>query len=302
MEDRGAINFELYRIFYVTAKCGNITAAAQQLYLTQPSVTKHIHTLEEELGCTLFYRSRRGVSLTPEGEALFRRVEPACRLFLSAEQELTQLRELQGGTVTIASTEMSFRSYVLPAMERFQEMHPKVHIRFSNALNAVMIDRLKNGLIDLAILHEPFRHEDFMDIRVLEQMDEYAVCGGKYAGFADSPRTPEELLSIPFISMPEGSSTFDYLTQYFAASGLSFQPDIELTTVELTIRAVERGLGIGILPQRLAAQGIAAGRLRQICLTRPMPSRNACLLMHRDRIPSTAVRAFAENVLMSNPG
>lgn len=297
MENNAKISFELYRIFYVTARCGNITQAARELYLTQPSVTKHIHTLEEELGCPLFYRSRRGVSLTPEGQTLFRLVEPACRLFYSAEQELTQLRELQGGTVTIASTEMSFQSYVLPAMERFQSAHPRVHIRFSNALNAAMIDMLKNGLIDLAILHEPFRHEEFMDICILERMDEYAVCGGKYADFADKTRTPEELLELPFISMPQGSSTFEYLTRYFAEAGLSFQPDIELTTVELTTQAIERGLGIGILPQRIAAQAVAAGRMQRIPLTHPLPARNACLLTHRDRLPSVASRAFAENVL-----
>lgn len=301
MEGNGRISFELYRIFYMTARCGNITEAARQLYLTQPSVTKHIHTLEAELGCVLFHRSRRGVRLTPEGEALFRRVEPACRLFYSAEQELRQMRQLRGGTVNIASTELSFRSYVLPVMERFQQLHPKVHIRFSNALNDVMIERLKDGLIDLAILHEPFHHEEFMDIHILETMNEYAVCGGKYAGFADRPRTPEELVSLPFISMPQGSSTFDYLTRYFAAAGLGFQPDIELTTVELTVRAVERGLGIGILPQRLADRGIESGSLRRIPLVRPLPRRNACLLTHRDRIPGPAVRAFAESLLESTP-
>ena len=74
MENNAKISFELYRIFYVTARCGNITQAARELYLTQPSVTKHIHTLEEELGQAVEgrqgKRAGRGIGGTfgrPEG-------------------------------------------------------------------------------------------------------------------------------------------------------------------------------------------------------------------------------------------
>ncbi|MCD8331574.1 MAG: LysR family transcriptional regulator [Oscillospiraceae bacterium] len=72
MEHPGSsTNFESYKIFYFVAQYGSITTAAQRLYVTQPTVTKAVHKLEEQLNCALFVRTRRGVRLTPEGELLW---------------------------------------------------------------------------------------------------------------------------------------------------------------------------------------------------------------------------------------
>ena len=291
------INFELYRVFYETAKCGNITQAAARLYLTQPSVSKHIHTLEQALGCTLFQRSRSGVELTAEGQVLYRKLEPACRLIFTAEQELRALNSLEQGSVFISSTEMSFMAYVLPALVRFQDEHPGVKVRFSNALNDEMIRLLENGLIDIAILHEPFHKEDFMELRSIERMEEWLVAGAKYAHLAQGVRTPAEVLEYPFISMPEGSSNMEYLRRFFAAQGLSFDPDICLTTMELTIRALESGLGLSILPKRIAQPLLDAGRLFRIRLTTPLPPRVASIITNRHFPPSIAASAFINHML-----
>ena len=68
MEQEFSTNFEYYKVFYYTAKYRNITLAAQKLFLTQPSVTKAIQRLEEQLDCQLFLRTKRGVTLTAEGQ------------------------------------------------------------------------------------------------------------------------------------------------------------------------------------------------------------------------------------------
>ena len=291
------IDFELYKVFYMTARCGSITQAAQQLCLTQPSVSKHIHTLEEALGCPLFLRSKRGVRLTAEGLALMSKLEPACKLIFAAEQELRSLNTLETGFVRIASTEMSFKSYVLPAMLRFRQEHPGVKVRFSNALNDAMIRMLETGLIDIAILHEPFRKEDFMELYSIEHMDEHLVCGAAFSHLADSPHSLQELTGYPFVSMPEGSSTMEYLRRQFSAQGLAFEPDITVTTVDLTVQAVENGLGLATLPGRIAAPLIEAGRMHRIELTPPLPTREVFVISNRSIPPSMAVSAFLQHLL-----
>lgn len=295
-------NFELYKIFYVTAKCGNITLAAQRLFLTQPSVTKYIQKLEQHLGCALFVRSKRGVTLTAEGRMLMSRIEPACQLILSGERELSSRQALESGTISIVSTEMSFKSYVLPTMENFLHRHPGIRVRFANALNEQMVEMLSNGGVDIAILHEPFRREDFMDIRVIEEMDEYAVCGRPFIGLSKRVNSPGDLISLPFISMPEGSSTMEYLTQYFARFGLEFKPDIELTTVELTAQAVEGGLGIGILPKRIAEPRIRSGSIFRVPVDPVLPKRKACLITNSLLPPGIAAQVFADELLSKNQG
>ena len=72
------INFELYKTFYYVARYRNITHAAKALFQTQPTVSRCIAQLEAQLGCTLFVRSQKGVSLTPEAEVLYRHVATAC--------------------------------------------------------------------------------------------------------------------------------------------------------------------------------------------------------------------------------
>lgn len=297
--DTISTNLELYKIFYVTAKCGNITSAAEKLYLTQPSVTKYIQKLEGQLGCELFIRSKRGVRLTAEGQLLMSRIEPAWQLIASAERELASMQSLETGSVSIASTEMSFKSYVLPAVKGFMKKYPGITVKFSNALNETMIEMLLNGSIDVAILHEPFKVHDFMDIRVIDEMNEYAVCGLQYREAAAKKLSPRELCSYPFISMPHGSSTKEYLTGYFSDYGIEFRPDIELTTVELTVQAVENGLGIGILPERIVLPRLKQGKILRIPLEHPLPKRKACLITNSKMPLSLAARTFIDELLAS---
>ncbi|MBR3397253.1 MAG: LysR family transcriptional regulator [Lachnospiraceae bacterium] len=293
MENSG-IDFELYKVFYVTAKSGNITSAAKKLFLTQPSVSKHIHNLENELGFTLFMRTKKGVSLTPEGRILMRRIEPACWLIYSAENEMRSLKLLEHGSVNIASTEMSFKTYVLPALVSYKEKHPDISVRFSNALNEKMVSMLRDGVIDIAILHEPFVKEGFMELKAIDTMEETAVCSEKYRHLINRKMAPKDLLEQTFISMPDGSSTHEYLTRYFASFGLDFAPDIELTTVELTVQAAESGLGISILPRMIADPLIKEGKLYELRLEHPFPPREVFLITNKELIPSAAVSAFIE--------
>ena len=73
------ISFDYYKVFYEVARCQNITQAALNLCLTQPTVTKYIHNLEDMLQCKLFNRSQKGVTLTDEGRILFRQINRPCQ-------------------------------------------------------------------------------------------------------------------------------------------------------------------------------------------------------------------------------
>ena len=80
------INFEHYKIFYYVAKFQNITMAANYLFLSQPSISRCVKNLEDELGCKLFVRSKKGVELTTGGEMLFKHISIACKHIFSAEE------------------------------------------------------------------------------------------------------------------------------------------------------------------------------------------------------------------------
>lgn len=293
-----AANLEYYKSFYYVARLGTVTAAADALCLTQPTVTSAIRKLEEQLGCPLFLRTKRGMSLTAEGALLWARVEPACQLLLAAERELGAVRRLDGGSLSIAATEMSFRIYVLPAIERFARDHPDVKVRFRNApLSGEILDMLRSGEIDLAILHAPFQAGELLRTRQIGCIEECFVGGPRYAFLAQRPRTMAELLQYPFISVPQGSSTKEYASGLFQRYGLDYEPDMEVTTSELVIHAVRHDLGLAMLPWQRVQEDVEQGRLFRIPVLEPPMERKAYLVTHRDVPLGPAARAFAEGYL-----
>lgn len=139
------ISYDYYRIFYYVARYGSFSKAAEALLCGQPNITKTINNLEAQLGCKLFLRSNKGVTLTPEGEKLFEHAEIAFENLSKAEREIISERNLDGGLVSIATTEIGLYGSLLPALAAFNQDYPSVRIRIAN-LNSRRQSKLsKNG-------------------------------------------------------------------------------------------------------------------------------------------------------------
>ena len=133
-----SVNFEYYKIFYYVAKYKSITQAASLLYSSQPSISRMIKILEQELGCTLFIRTRKGVALTPEGEEL-----------------LSRSYGLQGDTIRIGASETALRCFLFDNLELFYAEHPAIKLKIYNHTASEALENLKNGNVDLAVVSTP---------------------------------------------------------------------------------------------------------------------------------------------------
>ena len=118
------VNYDYYRVFYYVAKYKSFTGAANALLNNQPNITRMMKKLEEELGCTLFIRQRHGVTLTPEGEKLYRHVSIAFEHILWGEEEIARDQSLRAGIVTIAASEIALRCVLLPVLKLFRKTYP----------------------------------------------------------------------------------------------------------------------------------------------------------------------------------
>lgn len=130
------VSYDAYRVFYTVARFGSFTKAASVLLASQPNLTRTIRNLESALGCTLFVRSNRGVSLTPEGEKLFARVSVACEQIQAGEEELASDRSLQSGVVSIGASETALHGFLLPVLGAFHRAYPGIRLRISNQFHA----------------------------------------------------------------------------------------------------------------------------------------------------------------------
>jgi DNA-binding transcriptional LysR family regulator len=116
-----SISYDWYKIFEAVASCGNITAAAERLYISQPAVSQSIKQLEAALGCVLFIRTGRGVRLTAEGEVLHRYAARGLEQIRLGEKQLEALLNMERGEVRIGASDMTLKYYLLPYLEKYHQ-------------------------------------------------------------------------------------------------------------------------------------------------------------------------------------
>lgn len=150
-----AIDFEYFRLFYSVATHCNVSKAAEELHLSQPTVTKELRKLEEQLGLALFTRHSRGVKPTSEGEYLFRRIEPAIRTLIEAEQEMNQLTNLDTGVIHTSYNNNAAQYAFKSIIAGFQETYPNITIQSSIIPRSSLIGALDRGIIDIAFVARP---------------------------------------------------------------------------------------------------------------------------------------------------
>ena len=132
------ITYDYYRIFYFVARYKSFTKAAKMLGNNQPNITRCMNILEQELKCTLFLRSNRGISLTPEGKKLYEHVAIAYEQLQIGEEEIRQNGELENGLVSIGASENALRLVLLSRLEKFHEQYSVVTL--SNRSGAIKKD------------------------------------------------------------------------------------------------------------------------------------------------------------------
>lgn len=279
-----------YRVFYQVARCRNITQAAAALYSSQPNVTHTIRVLEKQLGCTLFLRSNKGVSLTSEGQLLLSHIAPAMEHIARGEEELRMQIQLRMGSLSIGASEVALRCLLLPILRRFRLEFPGIQVRVSNHSTPQAVKALEDGLVDLAVVTTPAEPGKEMACRSLRRIRETAVCSPALELHSEHPLSLEELSRYPLISLGQDTMTYRLYEQWFRAGGLPFRPDIEAATADQILPLVKSDLGIGFVPEDFLT--MEAGELCRVPLAVSPPEREVCLLYCPDRPLSPAARTF----------
>ncbi|WP_426452676.1 LysR family transcriptional regulator [Paenibacillus sp. S-38] len=285
------MNLEWYRIFLHTARQLNLTKAAQELHITQPSVSYALKQLEEALGLTLFHRLPKGVELTEEGRALLGYVEQSFAVLDSAQKHLQNLKQLSEGEIRIGASDSLIKHLLLPQLNAFHKDYPGIRIRLSHGRTPDITRRLKEGEIDCALVHMPM-DDPQLNIRTLAVLEDCFVVGEAYQAHAERPLTAKELAELPLILLSPGSSTRVFVEQWFAARGLTVKPDIELGSIDLLAEFAKLGYGAAFISRSFVQEELRDGKLRELRLEDPLPARSIGFAVRRDRKLSAAAEGF----------
>ena len=170
--------------FLAVIREGTISAAAESLHVAQPSLSRQMKDLEEELSVTLFERGNRRITLTEEGQVLRRRAEELVRLMQLTQEEIAQVKHQLTGSIRIGAGEsQAFRFFAETAATLLKE-HPDVQLHITSGDTQDLMDELDNGLIDFALIFSDFDREKIPFIPV-------ARCGSLRR--ADAPGSPAGL-------------------------------------------------------------------------------------------------------------
>lgn len=288
------ITYDDYRIFYYVAKYKSFTKAAEILHNNQPNITRTMNNLEQELECKLFLRSNRGITLTPEGEKLYRHVAIAHKQLTIAEEEIRQDRNLENGTISVSASETALRLLLLNKLETFREKYPKVRIRILNHSTPEAIRSLEANLIDFAVVTTPLKLKNTMLKIPLTSFKEILICGPKYKYLTSREHSLNDLADIPLITLSEGTGTYKFYNRYYIRNNIPFNPDMEVATTDQVLPMIMHNMGIGFFPEELAGEALALEKIFRIELTQNVPEREICLVVNKNSAMSSSVRKITE--------
>lgn len=291
------ISYDYYRIFYFVAKHGSFTHAAEALFQNQPNLTRAIKLLEAELGCTLFVRSHKGVQLTPDGERLYAHVSSAMEHLLAGEEELTGNKSLENGTLSLGASEIALRCFLLPILNQYRRKYPGVRIKISNYSTPRAISRLKDDLVDLAIVSTPIAPDSDMVSTTLKTFCEVPIGGENFRELTEGkPQPLSALAQYPMVSLGRKTSTYDYYLRLFQKHGLDFDAEIEAATADQLLPLIQHNLGIGFVPEDFLT-GTPSDRVFRIPLEIAYPTREIVLVKKRSHSLSRPAKELERMIL-----
>lgn len=290
-------NYDYYRIFYYVAQYKSFSRAAEILENNQPNITRCMNNLENELGCKLFVRTNRGVTLTPEGTRLYEHVAVAFEQIEVAEKEISMDNSLESGIVTIGASETALRLMLLNKLEEFHEKYPRVRLRISNHSSPQAVKALEDGLVDFAVVTTPITIKKPLQKTSLYSFREILIGGRKYSDIAAKMQSINNLADIPFISLGGESATRELYMQYFLNHNMPFNPDMEAATTDQILPMLEHNLGLGFYPEEMASEFIQKGTILPIRIFEPVPYRTVCLIQDTSKPHSVAAGKLEEILL-----
>ena len=264
-----------------------VTAAAEKLHMTQPPLTMQLHALESELGCKLFERKGRTLSLTDAGQHMYRRALEIIGMCDNAQREMKDYRNGTVGTLRIGVISSVQGTLFTKILKEYHDRYPNIKISVFSANTYQLLEKLQNREIDTAITRTPFSaaklHAEYIrteEIHAIGKSDFFdkAAAGGKDITLA-------ELARLPLIIYRRWQKVIESV---FESAGLSIDICCVNDDARMTLLLALNGLGVGLLhPSAIPSEygsDISVMRLPEKALT----SRIALVCADKDSLPEPA--------------
>ncbi|MFR0613044.1 LysR family transcriptional regulator [Lactobacillus porci] len=254
------MNLKQLQYFVLVAEEGQITSAAKQLFIGQPALSYQLKQLEDELGAKLFARQPHGIELTDAGKKLYSYSKQILTLAQNAETEIREIQAGQLGSVRLGSVSSSIGVLPSSRLVAFVKEHPGVALDILEDNTYGILDKLKNNLLDLAVIRTPYNR---VNLAAIDVSDERMTAVTRLSAFAGKETVKlEDLAGQPLVIYRRFEGMFK---ETFTEKGLKPNFVIKCDDSRTAIRWSDSGLGIALVPESIAA-AYAKGQIYPIDL------------------------------------
>ena len=285
------------RVFVSVFKNRSFSRASEQLHLTQPTISDHIRSLEQDLRCRLFDRLGRSIMPTKEAEALYIHAVDIIERAEAIRDILGQFRAEPSGELIIGASTIP-GTYLLPAtMAEFRKRFPSISFQIDIGDSRAIVDRLLShellvGIVGTKLNNTQLHYEPFYD-------DELIVVASRECSLKPTISL-QEFVKSPLVMREEGSGTRKEIERILEAKGYALS-DLTISgifgTTDSIKQAVKAGLGLSVLSRVAVRDELAAGVLREIKLSGLKMRRQFFLVTHQKRTLPSAYSLFYRYLL-----
>ena len=283
------MDLQTLRFFVAIADAGSFSAAAERLNYAQSNLSSHIKHLEEELGEPLFYRYKRGVTLTGKGGVFY---DYALRVLRLSDEAVTVIRDMDHaqGRLTLGSLEATALRDLPELLSDYHRDCPDVTLSLNTDMNDVFLPQVLSHKLDGAFVSGPVVHPD-IETRFFKSEELIIVGSGNERG-----REAETILAeSPIITFPEGSAFRRRLELLLASKALSYMDRLTvLNSLGAMIASICAGIGCGFLPRSIVQGYIDRKMMTEFPLDTPYSALDVVFIYRRDHTQDAAFRRFLE--------
>lgn len=286
-------NLTAYRIFYTVANTGNISKAAKELYISQPAISKSIQKLESSVGCMLFSRSSKGVTLTEEGRLLYGYVRDAFESLSLGEEKLHRSIELGMGHLKIGVSSALCKYLLLPYLKEFIRRYPYIGISINCQSTNETLKLLEDDKIDIGLVGKPESSKNIC-FDFLEEIEDIFVTTKDYIRTLKTRGIPKQkfLSHSTLMMLDENNMTRQYINPYLQANHIRLQDSIDISNMDLLIEFAKISMGIACVIRSFVSAELREGSLIEIPLDIPIPKRKVGFVYKEHPAPSGSLEKF----------
>lgn len=297
------VNLELYKVFYTVAKCGSLTKAAEELYISQPAVSQAVKQLESQLNISLFNRTHKGMELSAQGgKLIFKEVEQALTILAAAENKLSEMNAIATGTIRIGATDSIFSNVIADKLVMFNEKYPAVKFELITGTTPETIKQVKENKCDVGFLNMPFEGDDINFLGGVYDLTDVFVAGEKYASELKHKVVPlKDLQQYPLLMIEQNTVARHALAEFTKNMGVTLTPDIEVANWDLMLKFAKSGMGVGCIPREYCKDMLEKGEIFELDVRPVLPGRGVGIAVAKHSTLPYVVREFVSIFLNCLP-